>query len=419
MVEKSDLLRFHKELAFSMPIEGINPAQPHLFQQNVILPYFERLRRDDPVHFCKEHEFGPYWSITKHSDLLTVSADHEKFSSEGGITIVNQGAIEGALPMFIAMDPPDHTVRRRTVVPAFTGPSVKELEHQIRERVASILNELPIGDEFDWVDKVATELTAMTIATLFDIPQSDRRMLTRWADVVTSPVGPGHLVASLDDKIAIFREFNDYFTRLWNKRVNAPPSRDLISMLAHGETTRGMNQKEFFGTIMLLTVAGTDTTRSSIAGSLLGLNLFPGEYARLRADPALIPAMVDETIRWQSPLAHARRTALVDAEIRGRKIRKGDKVILWFLSANHDEEIYPNPGYFHIGRKFSTIPTTFGHGIHRCVGNRLAEMQLRVLWEEILKRFPEIMVVEEPVRLPTTYIAGYRSMKTVIPSRKK
>ena len=242
-------------------------------------------------------------------------------------------------------------------------------------------------------------------------------MLTRWADVVTSPVGPEHLVGTLEEKISIFKEFNDYFTLLWNRRVNEPPSDDLISMLAHGETTRGMGQREFFGTIMLLMVAGTDTTRSSIAASLLGLNLYPGEYARLRADTSLIPAMAEEAFRWQSPVAHTRRTALADTEIRGRKIRKGEKVILWHVSANNDEEVYTNPREFRIGRECLSIPIGFGHGIHRCVGSRLAEMQLRVLWEEILKRFPEISVTEEPVRMPSTFISGYRAMKVLIPSR--
>ena len=413
----TDFQNFHRERAERMPIGEIDPAQPELFQNDAVLPYFERLRREDPVHYTSEHEFGPYWSITKHSDLMAVSADHGTFSSQGGISIVNQGPIEGALPMFIAMDPPEHTVRRRTVLPAFTGPSVHSLEALIRNRAASILDSLPVGEEFDWVDRVASELTAMTIATLFNIPQEDRRMLTRWADVVTSPVGPAHLVGTLEEKISIFKEFNDYFTRLWNKRVNEPPSDDLISMLAHGEATRNMGQREFFGTIMLLMVAGTDTTRSSIAASLLGLNLYPGEYARLRADTSLIPAMAEEAFRWQSPVAHTRRTALTDTEIRGRKIRKGEKVILWHVSANNDEEVYTEPREFRIGRECLSIPIGFGHGIHRCVGRRLAEMQLRVLWEEILKRFPEISVTEDPVRMPSTFINGYREMKAIIPSR--
>lgn len=417
MAGMTDLLQFHRDHAAKVAIGEIDPGNSQLFQQDTIWPYFERLRRDDPVHFTARHEFGPYWSITKHVDLMAVSGDHARFSSQGGITIVNQGAIEGALPMFIAMDPPDHTVRRRTVIPAFTGASVAALELLIRERAAAILDSLPVGEEFDWVDRVATELTAMTIATLFDIPQEDRRRLIRWADVVTSPVGPQHLVQTLEQKIAIFRDFNDYFTRLWNQRVNAPPASDLISMLAHGESTRGMGQKEFFGTVMLLTVAGSDTTRSSIGGSLLGLNLFPQEYKRLRADPSLIPAMVAETFRWQSPVAHTRRTALVDVEIRGKTIRKGEKVILWHASANRDEEVYTAPDHFQIGREASSIPISFGHGIHRCVGSRLAEMQLCVLWEEILKRFSEIRVVGVPVRVPSTFVRGYRSMQVLIPSR--
>ncbi len=416
--EESTILRKHREMAFAMPLESINPARIELFEAGVVQPYFERLRRDDPVHYTAHHEFGPYWSITKHADFLAVSADYAAFSSEGGVSIVSGGSIDGVFPMFMAMDPPDHAVRRRTVMPAFTGSAVDSLEHLIRKRAATILDSLPVGEEFDWMDRVAIELSSMTIATLFDFPQEHRRQVIHWLNCAISPIGANQLVKTHDEKVSVLTEFNNYFTTLWNRRVNAPPAGDLISLLAHGETTRAMGPKEFFGTIMLLIGAGQNTTQNAIGGSLLGLNLFPEEYKRLRADDSLVPEMISEAIRWQSPLAHARRTALVDTEIRGRKIRKGDKVILWFLSANHDEEIYPNPGNFEIGRKFSTIPTTFGHGIHRCVGNRLAEMQLRVLWEEILKRFPEIIVVEEPVRLPTTYIAGYRSMKTVIPTRK-
>ena len=260
-----------------MPLEEIDPGQSHLFEQDVVRHYFERLRRDDPVHFTPHHEFGPYWSITKHDDFLAVSADYTAFSSEGGVSIVSGGSIDGVFPMFMAMDPPNHALRRRTVMPAFTGSAVSSLEHLIRKRAATILDSLPVGEEFDWMDRVAIELSSMTVATLFDFPQEHRRQVIRWLDLAISPIGPDQPVKTLREKISILTEFNDYFTSLWNRRVNAPPAGDLISMLAHGETTRAMDPKEFFGTIMLLIGAGQNTTQNAIGGSLLGLNRFPTE----------------------------------------------------------------------------------------------------------------------------------------------
>ena len=411
-----DLAKDYRAQAYATPLDKIDPAQPALFQNNQMWWNFERLRKEDPVHLTQESEHGPYWSITKYNDIMAVDTNHGVFSSEGGITIATQGGDNGPLPMFIAMDPPKHDVQRKVVSPVVSPMNLAMLEPLIRERAASILDNLPIGEEFDWVDKVSMELTAMTLATLFDMPQADRRLLTYWSDVVTAAPGQG-LIDTLEQKMEIFVEYHAYFTKLWNERVKAPPAGDLISMLAHGEATRNMEPREYFGNVVLLTVGGNDTTRNTISGSVLALNQNPDQYKKLRENPGLIPSMVSETIRWQTPLAHMRRTALADQEVGGKLIKKGDKVVMWYVSGNRDDEVIANPNDYIIDRERPRQHLSFGFGIHRCVGNRLAELQLKIIWEEILKRFPEVHVVEEPKRVYSSFVKGYAEMKVIIPKR--
>ena len=411
-----DLAKDVRAQVYATPLDQLNPAQPTLFQADAHWAMFERLRAEDPVHYTQEHEFGPYWSITKYNDIMTIDTNHEAFSSAGGITIANQVGGEGPLPMFIAMDPPKHDVQRKTVSPAVAPVNLALLEPLIRERAAAILDALPIGVEFDWVDKVSMELTAMTLATLFGMPQEDRRKLTYWSDVVTAAPGQG-LVETIEEKMEIFVKFHAYFTGLWNERVNSPPTGDLISMLAHGEATRNMEPREFFGNVVLLTVGGNDTTRNTISGSILALNQNPDQYQKLRDDPSLIPSMVSETIRWQTPLAHMRRIATRDFDIGGKTIKKGDKVIMWYVSGNRDDSVIANPDAYIIDRERPRQHLSFGFGIHRCVGNRLAELQLRIIWEEILKRFPMVQLVAEPKRVYSSFVKGYTEMKVIIPAR--
>ncbi|HPU14550.1 MAG TPA: cytochrome P450, partial [Polymorphobacter sp.] len=370
-----------------------------------------------PVHYHKDglHEDGPYWSVTKFNDIMTADTNHEVFSSEPAITIFDPKE-DFTLPMFIAMDPPKHDIQRKTVSPIVAPHNLQILGPQIRERAAAILDNLPIGEEFDWVDKVSMELTAMTLATLFDMPQADRRRLTYWSDVVTAVPGQG-LIDTLEQKMAIFTEYHAYFTELWNQRVNAEPANDLISMLAHAPATRNMSPREYFGNIVLLTVGGNDTTRNTISGSVLALNQNPDQYAKLRANPDLVTSMVSETIRWQTPLPHMRRIATQDIEFQGKQIRKGDKVVMWYLSGNRDESVIERPNDYIIDRARPRQHLSFGFGIHRCVGNRLAELQLTIIWQEILKRFPTIQVVAEPKRVFSTFVKGYESMRVIIPTR--
>jgi len=406
--------------AYSLPIEKLNPAQPELFQADAMWPIFERLRAQDPVHYCEEHEFGPYWSITKYNDIMAIDTDHNRFSSDfmkGGITIAGGQANMDPLPMFIAMDPPKHDVQRKAVSPAVAPPALAAMAPEIRERAGMILDNLPIGEEFDWVDLVSKELTAMTLATLFGAPQKDRRQITYWSDVVTAVPTPGGLVESIEQKMAIFGEYHAYFTGLWNEKVNAAPTSDMISMLAHHPATRTMEPREYFGNVVLLTVGGNDTTRNTISGSILALNQNPDQYDKLRANPELIPSMVSETIRWQTPLAHMRRTATEDVEFQGKTIKKGDKVVMWYVSGNRDDEVIERPNDYIIDRERPRQHISFGFGIHRCVGNRLAELQLQIIWEEILKRFPEVKVVGEPKRSFSTFVKGYETLPVVIPRR--
>jgi cytochrome P450 len=413
-------LKQARDEAYSLPIEKLNPAQSELFQADAHWPYFERLRAEDPVHYCEEHEFGPYWSICKYNDIMAIDTDHHRFSSDfmkGGITIAGGQQNMDPLPMFIAMDPPKHDVQRKAVSPAVAPPALAAMAPQIRERAGAILDGLPIGEEFDWVDLVSKELTAMTLATLFDAPQKDRRKITHWSDVVTAVPRPGGLVESIEEKMAIFSEYHAYFTGLWNEKVNAPPHGDLISMLAHHPATRNMEPREYFGNVVLLTVGGNDTTRNTISGSILALNQNPDQYAKLRENPDLIPSMVSETIRWQTPLAHMRRTAVEDVEFQGKTIRAGDKVVMWYVSGNRDDTVIERPNDYIIDRERPRQHISFGFGIHRCVGNRLAELQLTIIWEEILKRFPVVELAGEPKRTFSTFVKGYETMPVVIPRR--
>jgi cytochrome P450 len=410
----------------ALPLAQLNPAQVDRFQNDTIWPVFERLRREDPVHFTPESEYGPYWSITRWQDIMSVDTDHEAFSSADGIGLANLEAVaEQERVMgerrrggagFITMDEPEHSKARKAVSPTLAPSNLHAMSPQVRERAGQILDSLPIGVEFDWVDLVSKELTAMTLATLFDFPFDQRRKLPWWSDMIMNQPGHGP-VESWEQKGAAVYECFNAFHELWNQRVNAPPSNDLISMLAHNPATRDMPMDTYQGNVVLLIVGGNDTTRNTISGSVYHLNKNPDQYARLRANPELVLPMISETIRYQTPLAHMSRVATRDTEVGGKLIKKGDRVVMWYISGNRDETMIENPNDFIIDRERPRQHMSFGFGIHRCVGNRVAEMQLTIIWEEILKRFPVIKVVGEPVLNYSAFVHGYESMRVIIPSR--
>jgi cytochrome P450 len=397
------------EEAWSLPLEKLDPADPGLYEADAHWPLFERLRRESPVHFTPESQVGPYWSISRYHDIMDVDIDHEAFSNAHGVAITDGTAGGELQPSFISMDPPRHDEQRKTVSPIVAPENLARLEGLIRERVCRVLDDLPVDEPFDWVDRVSIELTTQMLATLFDFPFDERRRLTRWSDVVTAEPGSG-IVDSWDQRAAELGECAAYFQGLWNERVNSEPAPDLISMLAHSPATRNMPPEEFLGNIMLLIVGGNDTTRNSMSGGVYAFNLFPDQFEKLKADRNLIPSAVSEIIRWQTPLAHMRRTAIADAEVGGKTIRKGDKVVMWYLSGNRDADVITDADRLIIDRARPRQHLSFGFGVHRCVGNRLAELQLRILWEEILERFDRVEVIDEPTRVRSNLIRGYARM---------
>ena len=413
----------HRRRAYEAPLDKLNPAWASAFRDDGHWAYFERLRAEDPVHYTPDSNYGAFWSITKYDDIMAVDSNHQVFSSAKGIGLSPKASV---LPpdarleedpdrggedsnSFINMDPPGHDIQRKTVSPAVAPTRLHEMAPVIRERAGLILDSLPIGEPFDWVDLVSKELTTMTLATLFDFPFEERRKLTMWSDTMTTAPGHGPW-NTYEERRQLMADCRAYFVNLWNERVNAPPAGDLISMLAHGPDTRGASMDQYFSNVTLLIIGGNDTTRNTISGSIYALNRYPDQNAKLRANPSLVPSMVSETIRWQTPLAHMARVASQDFEFKGKHIKAGDRVVMWYVSGNRDEEAIEKPYEFLIDRARPRTHISFGFGIHRCVGIRLAELQLKIIWEEILKRFGNIEVVAEPKRVYSSFVKGYETL---------
>ena len=388
---------------------------PDLFHDDYHVKVFERLRAEDPIYRQEVEEIGTVWNVTKYQDIMAVDTDHERFSSEGSIVVTDQEE-DFPLPMFIAMDPPRHDQQRREVNGAVAPRNLAVMEGTIRARVQKILDDLPVGETFNWVDLVSIELTTQMLATLFDFPFEDRRKLTRWSDVATADEASG-IIDSEEQRREELGECLGYFTELWNQRVNQPPAGDLVSMLAHGESTKNMGPMEYLGNLILLIVGGNDTTRNSISGGVRFLNQFPDEYQKLMANPGLISNMVPEIIRYQTPLAYMRRTTTRDVQLGDKLIPEGDRVLMWYVSGNRDSSMIDQADRFWIDRPKARQQLSFGFGIHRCMGNRLAEMQLRVLWEEILNRFQAVEVVGEPTYVNSNFVKGYSDLPVIVHRR--
>lgn len=398
--------------ARSADLSQLDVSNHFLFQRDAHWALFERLRNEAPVFYHQDSRYGPYWSITSHAAIKAIEADHHRFSSASGIGIVDNPGGESS--SFIAMDPPRHDAQRATVSPVVAPPNLARMEDLIRTRAADILDNLPVGKEFNWVNRVSIELTTRMLATLFDFPFEDRSKLTYWSDIGVMGPRSGH-VSSWDEVTEELQNCLTYFQRLFKDRLSPDHEGfDLLTLLARNPETRDMPPGEFLGNLMLLIIGGNDTTRNSISGGVLALNQFPEQYDKLRNNLDLIPNMVAEIIRWQTPLAHMRRTALEDVEFHGQTIRKGDKVVMWYVSGNRDANMFENADQLVIDRPNARQHVSFGFGIHRCMGNRLAEMQLRILWEEISKRFHKVEVVGEPERVTSNFVKGYAELPVIL-----
>ena len=374
------------------------------------------MRARDPVHYCPDSPYGPFWSVTRYRDIMEVDKNHEEFSSEafrGGImiddNIVGDVNSDFFVRSFITMDPPDHGPQRKAVNKITSGRSLNAFGELIRERTTTLLDGLPVGEEFDWVERVSIELTTMMLATLFDFPFEDRYKLTRWSDVSTAEAG-SPIVGTQEERVAELMECLEYFARLKKDRKDGPANLDLVTMLAQDAVTANQPDSAFLGNLMLLIVGGNDTTRNTMSGSINALHQYPEQMELLRCRPELLPNMVSEVIRWQTPLSHMRRTAATDTKIADQSIAKGDKVVMWYYSGNRDETVFENANAFDITRANARSTMSFGFGLHRCMGMRLAEMQMQVLWEEILKRFKRIEITGPIQRVESNFVNGYAKM---------
>lgn len=401
----------------------VNPwdvSRAELYANDVWQDPFRQMREQAPINYCPESKFGPYWSITTYKPIQHIEALPKVFSSSweyGGITVAGDGLEhlkEGdvPMPMFLAMDPPQHTAQRRTVAPAFGPTEVERMRADTIARTAAVLDSLPVGESFDWVENVSIELTTQMLAILFDFPFEERHKLTYWSDVL----GDIESFDSLEQRqarLATAFEMGASFKQLWDRKAQNPGQHDLISIMLQSDAMKHMSHEEFMGNLILLIVGGNDTTRNSMTAFAYGLDKFPEERAKLEQNHSheLAVNAMHELIRWQTPLAHMRRTATEDTELFGHQIKKRDKLALWYISANRDESVFPDGDKIIVDRENARRHLSFGYGIHRCVGARVAELQLTTLISEMQKRRLRVNVLEEPTRVPASFVHGYKSMK--------
>jgi len=385
---------------------SLDPSLPERFADGSAHAIFAQLRREAPVHWCPESQFGPFWSISSYDDIVAIEAQPALFSSEakhGGVSIIEINPAEASyMESFIMMDPPRHAQRRRTIAPAFTPSEMARLTDSIRTRTAACLDALPRGETFNWVDRVSIPLTIDMLAILFDFPWDERDSLRIWSDAITSL----DMIANRSqERVGLLFQMAGRFHQLWLERQAAGPAPDLLSMMIHSQSFGEMDAAEFMGNMATLIVGGNDTARNSMSGLAEALTLWPDQWDKLRSDPSLVANAASEIIRWQSPALHMRRTALEDTDFKGHQIRKGDKLVLWYVSANREEGLFPNGDLFLVDRPNARRHLSFGYGIRRCVGARLAELQLQVLIEEMLQRDIQLETSGEIERAAHPFLA--------------
>jgi cytochrome P450 len=393
------------------PITPLDMSDTGLYTESRWAAPFAALRRDMPVSYRPESPFGPYWSVATHDLIQEVEGNPDVYSSSyefGNITIADTvGGSE--FPNFIAMDEPRHTEQRKVVQPAFNPSALEDREAEIRARTKALFDGLPIGETFDWVDRVSLELTIGMIAILLDFPWEERRKLKHWSDLA-SDVNPDQSPEKTEYFMAEMGAMLAQFDALLAAKRALPPGDDLLSRMVHSAAMGNLTPMERIANIALLIVAGNDTTRNSMSGFIEACARYPDQLEKLRADPSLIPNATQEIIRWQTPVTHMRRTCKADVMLGGQQLRSGDKVVMWYISANRDEGVFAEADKFDVTRNNARRHIGFGHGVHRCVGARLAEIQLGIYIEEILKRNIRIEMMGTPTRMASPFLHGFTEM---------
>ena len=403
-----------------MLITPVNLKDPELYRDGIPHQLFAQLRRETPVSWNPETDDRGFWAITRYDDILAISKTPKVFSSarehgghrmfdENVVGVAGLGAKEAEAPM-ISMDPPRHNQYRRMLSPGFSPGRIRQLEERIRELATAILDRLEGRETCDFVTDIAAELPIQMLAELLGVPQEDRGKLFEWSNALIAEDDPEYR-PSPEVTAQKLASMSDYAISLWNERA-VRPGDDLITMLISSRIDgEQITREQYIGTFVLLVAAGNETTRNSIAGGFLALAEHPSEKRRLLGNPSLMTSAASEIVRWVSPVMHMRRTALEAAELAGQRIRPGDKVILWYCSANRDESVFDDPFRFDVGRA-EPPHLGFGAGQHFCLGARLAEVQIRTFFDEFLRRYPNARPEGEVRRMRSNFIVGYKSIPT-------
>ena len=381
---------------------------------------FKRLRHEAPIYWHEESlDFEPgFWALTKHEDIVRVSKDPLTFSSAAGGHLMSMGdpevidptAVAAIIGNMIGMDPPDHQIYRKMVAPSFTPKAIRNLETDMRQKIRDLLENVEGKGEFNFVTEIAEQLPLWVLCEMMGIPESDRPKIRDLVNNLTD----ASIQQDPENSFQIWVNYMELFKMgrdmIEERRKN--PTDDLMSVVANTKVEGGALPPELLdGFFLLMVIAGNETTRNTLTGGLMALTENPEERAKLLEDPTLISNATDEMLRWVTSVIYFRRTAMKDTNIRGQDIKAGDKVVMWYGSANRDEDIFPDGHLFRVERENAKKHLAFGAGEHLCLGNRLGHMQIRILFEELLARFPNIHSTSNPVRIPSNFLAGISELK--------
>ena len=381
---------------------------------------FERLRREAPIYWHEESlDFEPgFWALTKHEDIIKVSKDPLTFSSAvgghlmsmGDPEVVDPSAVAAIIGNMIGMDPPDHQVYRKMVAPSFTPKAIRNLEVDMRIKIKELLDNVEGKDDFNFVTEISEQLPLWVLCEMMGIPEPERPKIRDLVNNLTDASiqqDPNNAFQIWVNYMELFKMGRDMIEE---RRKN--PTDDLMSVVANTKIEGGELQPELLdGFFLLMVIAGNETTRNTLTGGLMALTENPNEREKLLKDPSLISNATDEMLRWVTSVIYFRRTATKDTNIRGQDIKAGDKIVMWYGSGNRDEEVFPDGDLFKVDRKNAKRHLAFGAGEHLCLGNRLGHMQIRILFEELLARYPDIHYISEPTRIPSNFLAGISELK--------